>query len=93
MNRLPKLLAALVIAAAPVLILAVDGRAAPAAAQARRQWRRGDTLPIETLRAGPDVNYAAQRLRRPPEGYGWFAVDGAFLLASLSSGLILDVAE
>ena len=37
--------------------------------------------------------YAAQRLRRPPEGYGWFAVDGAFLLASLSSGLILDVAE
>jgi Ni/Co efflux regulator RcnB len=66
---------------------------AQAAAQARRHWQRGETLPAEVLRAGPNVDYAAQRLRRPPDGFGWFSLDGVFLLASLSSGLIMDVAE
>lgn len=67
--------------------------ASPAQAQARHQWRRGEMLPAQVLHAGPNVDYSAQRLRRPPTGYGWFAVDGQVVLASLSSGLILEVVE
>ena len=68
--------------------------AAPQAAEAQqRHWKRGDVLPAPVLRAGPNVNDAAQHLRRPPAGYGWFALDGAFLLASLSTGLVLEVVE
>jgi Ni/Co efflux regulator RcnB len=67
--------------------------AEPAVAQAHRHWRRGDVLPPQVLRAGPKVDYHAQRLRRPPDGYGWFALDGAFLLASRSTGLVLEVVE
>jgi hypothetical protein len=66
---------------------------ASAMAQARRHWRSGDMLPPAVLSAGPNVDYAAQHLRRPPQGYGWFALDGAFLLASLSSGLVVEVVE
>jgi Ni/Co efflux regulator RcnB len=66
---------------------------AQAVAQARRHWRSGDTLPLAVLSAGPNVDYAAQHLRRPPQGYGWFGVDGAFLLASLSNGLVVEVVE
>jgi Ni/Co efflux regulator RcnB len=73
--------------------LALIAAAEPAFAQAQRHWRRGDVLPAAVLRAGPDVDYAAQRLRRAPQGYGWFALDGAFLLASLSTGLVLEVVD
>ena len=88
MKRLSCIATALVLALSPAAGLV----AAPAAAHAQaRHWKRGDTLPPAVLRAGPNVNDAAERLRRPPSGYGWFALDGQFLLASLSSGLILEV--
>ena len=90
MHRLTKLLTALVLATAPVAV----SLALPQAALAKARRRRaGETLPGDVLHNGPNVNYAAQRLRRPPEGYGWFALDGVFVLASLSSGLILEVAQ
>ena len=82
---------ALILGAAPILTVTPAGQAAQA--QARHHWRQGDKLPADALKAGPNVNDAAQRLRRPPSGYGWFALDGEFLLASLSSGLILEVVE
>jgi Ni/Co efflux regulator RcnB len=91
MIRLPSVLAAVALAIAPCLGAVLTAQ--PCAAQTRHHWKRGDTLPPEVLRAGPDTNYAAQRLRRPPDGYGWFAVDGEYLLASLSSGLILETVE
>jgi hypothetical protein len=80
----------------PALVLMVQ--AAPALAQAppalaHRHWKRGDTLPAAALAAGPSVHTAPQHLRRPPNGYGWFAMDGQFVLASLSSGLILEVVD
>ena len=84
--------AVLTLAVAPALTLAL-AVSAPAAAQARRHWRSGDTLPPAVLSAGPIADYGAKHLRRPPEGFGWFALDGAFLLASLSNGLISEVVE
>jgi hypothetical protein len=78
---------AIMLAAAPVAL-----PAAPASAQARRALpQRGDYLPAELLRSGPNVDYNAARLRRPPEGYGWFQLGSAFVLASLATGLIVEV--
>ena len=75
-------LAPLAMAAAPL----------PAAAQARRsQPQRGDYLPAEMLRAGPNVDAGAAHLRRPPAGYGWFSLAGVFVMASVQTGLIVEV--
>ena len=67
----------------------------PAAAQPREQAapHRGDHLPKDLLAAGPNVDPAAARLRRPPAGYGWFQMGKAYVMASLSSGLIVEVVE
>ncbi len=66
--------------------------ACPAAAQAQRgQPQRGDYLPGDVIRGGPNVDAAAQHLRRPPSGYGWFSLGGVFVMASLSTGLIVEV--
>ncbi len=74
---------------------AAIGLAAPtaAAAQARAhaQPERGDYLPPDLLHAGPNVDPAVARLRRPPEGYGWFQLRKAYVLASLQTGLIVEV--
>jgi hypothetical protein len=87
-NRLAKAFAAIAIVLAPAPLLVAQ----PAAAQARRALpQRGDYLPPDVLRSGPNVDYNAARLRRPPEGYGWFQFGSAFVLASLSTGLIVEV--
>jgi hypothetical protein len=76
------MLAPLAMAAAPL----------PAAAQARRGMpQRGDYLPAEMLRAGPNIDAAAAHLRRPPSGYGWFSLAGVFVMASVQTGLIVEV--
>jgi hypothetical protein len=65
----------------------------PAAAQARGHAlpQRGDYLPPDLLKSGPNVDAAAAHLRRPPSGYGWFSLTGVFVLASVSTGLIVEV--
>jgi hypothetical protein len=67
--------------------------AGPAAAQSRPRAlpQRGDYLPQDLLHAGPNVDAAAAHLRRPPAGYGWFSLGGVFVMASLASGLIVEV--
>jgi Ni/Co efflux regulator RcnB len=100
MKRLPRAILALLLsvssmAAAPAMLLAL-----PDVAQAQSQVqakghalpRRGDYLPPDLVKAGPNVDAAAQHLRRPPAGYGWFSLAGVFVLASLANGLIVEVA-
>jgi Ni/Co efflux regulator RcnB len=91
MRSLPKAAAVLLLAIAPAAAAWVV--TAPAAVAGARHMRRGDKLPAAVLQAGPTVDYAAQHLRRPPDGYGWFAVGGDMVMASLSSGLIVEVVE
>ncbi len=87
---LAKTFAAIAIALTAAPLLAPQ----PAAAQARRGLpQRGDYLPPDVLRSGPNVDFSAAHLRRPPEGYGWFQMGKAFVLASLSTGLIVEVVE
>ena len=90
-KTLAKTFAAIAIVLSPAPLLLAG---APAAAQARHALpQRGDYLPADVLKSGPNVDYSAARLRRPPEGYGWFQLGSAYVLASLSTGLIVEVVE
>jgi len=85
----------LLLVLALTLSSAATGLVAPSAALAQArphaQPERGDYLPQDLLRAGPNVDPAAARLRRPPEGYGWFQLRKTYVLASLQTGLIVEV--
>jgi Ni/Co efflux regulator RcnB len=65
--------------------------AAPALAQDRPLPRRGDYVPQEVLQGGPIADYAGKRLRKPPAGYGWYQIGRAFVMASVATGLIVEV--
>src|SRR5689334_5826603 len=66
--------------------------AAPALAQQTHPLpRRGDYLPQAVLQAGPVADYAAKHLRKPPAGYGWYQLGHAFVMASVATGLIVEV--
>jgi hypothetical protein len=68
---------------------ASPGIAAPQPTHALPQ--RGDYLPADLIKAGPNVDIKSARLRRPPAGYGWFSLAGVFVLASMTNGLIVEV--
>ena len=53
--------------------------------------RRGDYLPQEVLQQGPKADYAAAHLRKPPSGYGWYQLGKAYVMASVATGLIVEV--
>ncbi len=71
-------------------VLAAPGVAA-AQAKAHAGPKRGDYLPPDLLAAGPNVDEKAAHLRRPPSGYGWFSLGGIYVLASVMTGLIVEV--
>jgi len=53
--------------------------------------RRGDHLPPEVQQAGPIADPASKHLRKPPAGYGWYQIGRAYVMASQSTGLIVEV--
>jgi Ni/Co efflux regulator RcnB len=66
--------------------------AAPALAQETHALpRRGDYLPQDVLQAGPIADYAGKHLRKPPAGYGWYQIGRAYVMASVATGLIVEV--
>lgn len=67
------------------------GTPATALAQEHPLPRRGDYLPQDVLQAGPVADYAAHHLRKPPAGYGWYQVGRAYVMASVATGLIVEV--
>jgi len=69
------------------VILAVT----PALAQDRPLPRRGDYLSQDVLAAGPIADYASKHLRKPPAGYGWYQLGRSFVMASVATGLIVEV--
>lgn len=76
-----------------VIGLGLTAAALPAAALAQTHPlpRRGDYLPQEVLQGGPKVDYAAAHLRKPPVGYGWYQIGRAYVMASVATGLIVEV--
>jgi Ni/Co efflux regulator RcnB len=66
--------------------------AAPALAQETHALpRRGDYLPQPVQQGGPIADYAAKHLRKPPVGYGWYQIGRAYVMASVATGLIVEV--
>jgi hypothetical protein len=66
--------------------------AAPALAQESLPLpRRGDYLPQAVMQAGPIADYASKHLRKPPSGYGWYQIGRSYVMASVATGLIVEV--
>ena len=82
LSRRTSLIWAAALALAPGLVLAQDAHPIP---------RRGEHVPQDILNAGPLPNYAGAHLRKPPVGYGWYQIGHAYVMASISTGLITDV--
>lgn len=55
-------------------------------------YARGDRLAPQYMGGGYAVHDPGARgLQQPPHGYGWFAVDGQFVLAAITTGVIASV--
>lgn len=54
-------------------------------------WRAGGHIARNDWRRGVVINYRDHHLRRPPRGYEWRQVDGNFVLAAVTTGLIASI--
>jgi Ni/Co efflux regulator RcnB len=55
------------------------------------EWRKGGKIRTEDWGRGQQVDYRAHHLRNPPNGYEWREVDGNYVLAAVTTGVILDI--
>jgi Ni/Co efflux regulator RcnB len=58
---------------------------------AHRDWRKGGHIGRDDWGRGVHVDYRAHHLRRPPRGYEWREVDGNYVLAAVTTGLIASI--
>jgi Ni/Co efflux regulator RcnB len=56
-----------------------------------REWKRGYHMRHEDWDRGQRIDYRQYRLRRPPRGYEWRAVDGNYVLAAVATGVIASI--
>jgi Ni/Co efflux regulator RcnB len=54
-------------------------------------WRKGGHIARDDWGRGMHVDYRAHHLRRPPRGYEWRQVDGNYVLAAVTTGLIASI--
>ena len=59
--------------------------------RAHPDWRPGGRIGRDDWRRGVVINYRDHHLRRPPRGYEWRQVDGNFVLAAVTTGLIASI--
>jgi Ni/Co efflux regulator RcnB len=55
------------------------------------EWKKGQKIRTEDWSRGEQVDWHAQHLRKPPSGYEWRQVDGNYVLARPSDGVIFSV--
>jgi Ni/Co efflux regulator RcnB len=55
------------------------------------EWKKGAKIRDEDWSRGEHVDYRAHHLRRPPHGYEWREVDGNYVLAAVTTGVIASV--
>jgi Ni/Co efflux regulator RcnB len=88
------------IAAIPLLSLALIGSQAVFAQDQHdnghyvhhAEWKKGYHLRGEDWGRGDHIdNWQQYKLRRPPNGYEWRRIDGNFVLASTSDGVVMSV--
>lgn len=55
-------------------------------------WHKGDSIPAEYRGKSHEVtDWKARHLRQPPSGYHWVQVNGDFVLAAITTGVIADM--
>jgi len=57
----------------------------------RSDWRRGGYMSHSDWNRGRVVDYHRYHLRQPPRGYQWRQVDGRYVLAAITTGIIADI--
>jgi Ni/Co efflux regulator RcnB len=55
------------------------------------EWKKGAKMRDEDWKRGEHIDYRAQHLREPPQGYEWREVDGNYVLAAVATGVIASV--
>lgn len=55
------------------------------------EWKKGYHMKDEDWARGEKVDYRQYHLRRPPNGYEWRLVDGNYVLAAISTGVVSSV--
>ena len=55
------------------------------------EWKKGAKIRDEDWRRGEHVDYKERHLRAPPRGYEWREVDGNYVLAAVTTGIIASV--
>ncbi|MCV9960812.1 RcnB family protein [Pararhizobium sp. BT-229] len=59
----------------------------------KKRWARGHRLsPVERRRIAAVNDYRRYKLRAPPRGQQWVRVDNDFLLISVATGVIVNLA-
>ena len=57
----------------------------------RNDWRVGHRMDNDDWRQGQRVDWHRRHLRAPPRGYEWREVNGRYVLAAVTTGLILSI--
>ena len=55
------------------------------------EWKKGYHMRSEDWNRGTRVDYRTYHLRQPPNGYEWREVDGNYVLAAVTTGVIASV--
>src|SRR5580658_4542427 len=55
------------------------------------EWKKGAKMRDEDWKRGEHIDYREHHLRAPPHGYEWRAVDGNYVLAAVTTGVIASV--
>jgi Ni/Co efflux regulator RcnB len=56
------------------------------------EWKKGYHMRQEDWGRGDHIdNWQQYKLRRPPNGYEWRRIDGNFVLAASSTGVVMQV--
>ena len=55
------------------------------------EWRRGAHIRHEDWERGRHIDYRQYHLNPPPRGYEWREVDGNYVLAAVTTGIIASV--
>jgi Ni/Co efflux regulator RcnB len=55
------------------------------------EWKKGYHMNHDDWNRGDKVDYETYHLRKPPAGYEWRLIDGNYVLAAVSTGVVASV--
>jgi Ni/Co efflux regulator RcnB len=55
------------------------------------EWKKGYHLQQQDWARGERVDWHQYHLRKPPNGYEWRLIDGNYVLAAISTGVVASV--